>query len=149
MRKMERLLYILSLLRTNHWLRASDLARKCGVSERTIYRDVITISEANIPIYFDGGYRLLHNGFLPPVNLSDSETGFLLGLLKSPLLGSGKPYHKTAKIIIDKIESGGSQEIKTRAEKIGSKFSGKEDGIRITRDLENAIRDKNIIKIYY
>lgn len=146
---MERLLYILSLLRTNYWLKASDLARKCGVSERSIYRDIITISEANIPIYFDGGYKLLHKGFLPPVNLSVSEAGFLIGLLKSPLLGRGKPYHNTAKIIIDKIESGGSQVVKTKAVRIGSKFSEKEDGIKITRNIENAIRDKRIININY
>ena len=108
MRKIERLLYILSLLRTNHWLKASDLARKCEVSERSIYRDIISISEANIPIYFDGGYRLLHDGFLPPVNLTDSEADFLLSLLRSTILEGDKPYGKTAMVIIDKVKTGRS-----------------------------------------
>jgi predicted DNA-binding transcriptional regulator YafY len=149
MRKMERLLYILSLLRTNHWLKASDLAKKCEVSERTIYRDIISISEANIPIYFDGGYRLLHNGFLPPVNLSESEADFLLSLLRSSLFEGDKPYGKTAKVIIDKINAGRSAIRESRPISIGEISSEKEDEYKITRQIEEAIREKVVIEIHY
>jgi predicted DNA-binding transcriptional regulator YafY len=149
MRKMERLLYILSLLRTNHWLKASDLAKKCEVSERTIYRDVISISEANIPIYFDGGYRLLHNGFLPPVNLSESEADFLLSLLRSSLFEGDKPYGKTATVIIDKINAGRSSARETKPISIGEVGTEKEDEYRITRQIEDAIREKVVIEMHY
>jgi predicted DNA-binding transcriptional regulator YafY len=149
MRKMERLLYILSVLRTNHWLKASDLAKKCGVSERSIYRDIISISEANIPIYFDGGYRLLHDGFLPPVNLTGSESDFLLGLLRSSLFEDDKPYGKTVRIIIDKIEAGRSPEDKTRPIHIGPAGSERDNEYKITRRIEEAIRGKVVIEIHY
>lgn len=148
MRKIERVLYILSVLRTNHWLKASDLAKKCGVSERTIYRDIISISEANIPIYFDGGYRLLHDGFLPPVNLTGSEADFLLSLLKSSLF-EDRPYGKTARIIIDKIESGRSATDKTKPIHIGPEGSEKDVEYKITRRIEEAIQAKVIIEIHY
>ncbi len=148
-RKTERLLYILSLLRTNHGLKASDLARKCGVTERSIYRDIISISAANIPIYFDGGYRLLHNGFLPPSNLTEHEAGFLLGLLKSPLLGKGKPFQKTARVIIDKIESMSASDNIKDSISIGAAFTEKQDTYKIAPIIENAIRDRKSLLIHY
>ena len=149
MRKTERLLYILSLLRTNHWLRATDLARKCGVSERTVYRDVISISEANIPIYFDGGYRLLHDGFLPPVNLTDSESDFLLSLLRSTFFEGDKPYGKTARVIMDKIKAGRSEPQATKPIAIGESGVEKDYEYKSTQKIEDAIREKTAIEIHY
>ncbi len=149
MRKIERVLYVLSLLRTNHWLKASDLARKCGVSERTVYRDIISISEANIPIYFDGGYRLLHDGFLPPVNLTDSEADFMLSLLRSTLSEGDKPYAKTARVIIDKIKAGRSSPQTARPISIGEAALEKDYEYKTTQKIEDAIREKTAIEIHY
>ena len=99
MKKTERLIYILVLLRNNRQgLRAASLARKCGVSERTIYRDIISLSLANIPIYNDNGYKLLSEYSLPPCNFSDEEANFTLDLLKS----SG--HSNIAKRVINKIK---------------------------------------------
>ena len=53
MAKYDRLLYILNLLRSRKNLNAEMLAAECGVTERTIYRDIIALSDANIPIYYD------------------------------------------------------------------------------------------------
>jgi predicted DNA-binding transcriptional regulator YafY len=149
MRKTERLLYILSLLRTHKRLRASDLAKKCGVTERSIYRDIISISAANIPIYFDGGYKLLHNGFLPPTNLSEHESGFLLGLLKSPMLGKGKPFDKTTRVIIDKIESGNDDGNIKNCIDIGVNLTEKSGNANYALRIEEAIRAKKAIVINY
>ena len=49
MAKYDRLLFILNLLRTRRNLNAAMIAAECGVTERSIYRDVIALSEANIP----------------------------------------------------------------------------------------------------
>lgn len=148
-RKTERLLYILSLLRLNRRLRASDLARKCGVTERTIYRDIISISAANIPIYFDGGYKLLHDGFLPPTNLSAHEAGFLLGFLKSPLFEKGKPFRETARRIIEKIEITEEGKDAKGSINIGVASTEKSDNHKLTSSVENAIREKRNIIIFY
>jgi predicted DNA-binding transcriptional regulator YafY len=149
MRKTERLLYILSLLRTNHHLKASDLAGKCDVTERTIFRDIISISAANIPIYFDGGYKLLHNGFLPPSNLTEYETGFLLGLLKSPMLGKGQPFDKTTRVIIDKIESANRDVNFKKSINIGLKQTESGDSSKAVSKIEKAIQESKIITIQY
>ncbi len=148
-RKTERLLYILSLLRLNRRLRASDLARKCGVTERTIYRDIISISAANIPIYFDGGYKLLHDGFLPPTNLSAHEAGFLLSLLKSPLFEKGGPFRETARRITEKIEVTDESKNASGSIAIGVVSTEKSINHKLTSSVENAIREKRNITISY
>ncbi|MFH0930314.1 MAG: HTH domain-containing protein, partial [Candidatus Zixiibacteriota bacterium] len=73
MGKADRLLLILNLIRSRRNLRAKDLALECGVSERTIFRDINAISSANIPIYFENGYKFLTDAFLPPLNFSLDE----------------------------------------------------------------------------
>jgi predicted DNA-binding transcriptional regulator YafY len=103
MKKSERLLYILSLLRTRKRLRAKDLAIKCEVTERTIYRDICSISGSNIPIFFDDGYKLIHEEFMPPMSFTPAESAFLINFLKT---GVAKPSkgHMTERII-DKLEA--------------------------------------------
>jgi predicted DNA-binding transcriptional regulator YafY len=102
MSKAERIIYILSLLRCHRFLRARDLAEKCDVSERTIYRDIISISGTNIPIYFQNGYRLLRQESLPPFSFTQSEVEFLLSVL-SRRLTSGMATDSTAERIVEKI----------------------------------------------
>ncbi len=148
MRKTERLLYILSLLRTHRRMRASDLARKCEVTERTIYRDIISISAANIPIYFDGGYKLIHNDFLPPSNLSSDETGFLLSMLGSPMFAKGKPFRDTARRIAEKLEVAGVGKTDSSIN-IGVVSTERVDNHKHTSSIEKAVREKRNIVISY
>ena len=86
MSKSGRLLAILNLIRTHRSITADSLAEKCSVSERTIYRDLATLSDVGAPVYFDNGYKLLPGFFLPPLNLSvDEYLTFKVALLGSPL----------------------------------------------------------------
>ena len=103
MRKIERLLYILSLLKVNKRFQIADLVERCGVSERTIYRDIVDISASNIPIYYDDGYRLLPGGATPPTCFSKKETKFLKRLLSTSKLAQSQNNRKTSRQIIDKI----------------------------------------------
>jgi len=103
MKKAERLLYILSVLRTRKHLRARDLAQKCEVTERTIYRDICSISGSNIPIFFDDGYKLIHEGFMPPMNFTPGESAYLIEVLRATL--AKKTRCLMAERIIDKLES--------------------------------------------
>ena len=125
MSKFDRLLYILNLLRSRHSLRAADLSRECQVSERTIYRDIISLSSANVPIYFDDGYKLLTDAFLPPLNLSLEDYIVLkLGLGSSPL-SINTPLGKSAKRVLAKIDASLSPDVKNRLGDLG-------DPLRIT-----------------
>ena len=86
MSKSGRLLAILNLIRTHHAITSLKLAEKCGVSERTIFRDLAALCDVGAPVYYDNGYKLLPGFFLPPINLSvDEYLTFKVALLGSPL----------------------------------------------------------------
>ncbi|MCK4225051.1 MAG: HTH domain-containing protein [candidate division Zixibacteria bacterium] len=105
MSKYDRLLYVLNLLRGRPGLSASQLARECEVSERTIYRYITSLSSANIPIYFDKGYRLLSDAFLPPLNLTPDDYLVLKMALSSSVFANRSPLRKQAKSVLAKIEA--------------------------------------------
>lgn len=61
--KADRLLSVLMLLQRDGQLTAKELASELEVSERTIYRDIVALSVAGVPVYSEpgpgGGYGLL------------------------------------------------------------------------------------------
>ncbi|MDP6380958.1 MAG: WYL domain-containing protein, partial [Phycisphaerae bacterium] len=74
--RLHRVLKIITLLQTQVFYNADQIGRECGVSRRTIYRDLNMLEAAGIPLYYDrkkGGYQIHHTCFLPPVNLSVEE----------------------------------------------------------------------------
>jgi predicted DNA-binding transcriptional regulator YafY len=116
--KSDRLLLILNLLRSRRNLKASDLADECEVSERTIYRYIQVLTEAGVPIYFDRGYRLLSQAFLPPLNFTVSELLTLYISLNSEPIQSVNCLRKSAKQISAKLDSLMPEKIKVDFEKI-------------------------------
>jgi predicted DNA-binding transcriptional regulator YafY len=112
MTKYDRLLYILNLLRSRRNLNARKLAEECEVTERSIYRDIVALSEANVPIYYDNGYKLASGNFLPPLNFSFDEYHCLkLALESSPLAKTAK-YRQLLHMIKTKVEAGLSDPVK-------------------------------------
>jgi predicted DNA-binding transcriptional regulator YafY len=86
MRELDRILGILLLLQSGRATSAKRLAERFGVSTRTIYRDLRTMSLLGIPVYAErgrkGGIRLLEGYFLPPLMFSrDEAIALLLGLI--------------------------------------------------------------------
>jgi predicted DNA-binding transcriptional regulator YafY len=152
--KLDRLLLILNLLRCRRNLGASNLAKECDVSERTIYRDINAISSANIPVYFDKGYRLLTDAFLPPLNLTiDELLTIYLGLSSEPVQ-SVERLRKLAKQALVKLESSISKKTKADYDKIkqritvqpGKKKFPKGEAL-ILELLRQAIYQENKIKL--
>ena len=105
MGKADRLLLILNLIRARKNLTPKDLAKECGVSERTIYRDINAISKADIPIYYNNGYKFLTDAFLPPLNLSLDENLALYMGLNSEDVNSQAALKSAGKTALAKIES--------------------------------------------
>jgi len=156
MNKYDRLLHLFNLLRSSHNLKTADLAKECDVSERTIYRDIISLSSANIPIYFDDGYKLLTDAFLPPLYFSLEDYLLLkLGLCSTPL-SNNTPLGKSAKRVLTKIAGSLSQDVKNRLGDLGDtlrmnqKTSGDFSKLGlIFKLIEQSILNKRTIRLDY
>ncbi len=107
MNRLDRALGILLLLRSRKTVSAAELAKQFEVSQRTIYRDIETLSELGIPVYAEmgraGGFRLLDGYFLPPVMFSVGEAvSLLLGLTSLRRLRA-KPFAAELEIAEHKL----------------------------------------------
>lgn len=83
MRRTDRLFALARLLRDGRLHRAEDLARRLGVSRRTVYRDMDTLIASGVPIAGERGlgYTATAAVTLPPLNLTLPELEALqLGL---------------------------------------------------------------------
>jgi len=79
-KRLSRLVAILTLLQTKRILTSAALAEKFGVSVRTIYRDIRTLEQAGVPILTEDGkgYSLMEGYKMPPVMFTESEAGALI-----------------------------------------------------------------------
>ncbi len=106
MSKWDRLLYLLQLIRVHRNLDVKRLAQECGVSERTIYRDVNSLEkDAKITIFYDRGFKLLDETFLPTLNFNLDELLTLWVGLQSAPVKSNTFFEKIGKCILLKIET--------------------------------------------
>jgi predicted DNA-binding transcriptional regulator YafY len=78
-----RLLRLVFLLQTERFPNAGNLAKLCGVSRRTIYRDLEVLEKAGVPVRFNSerqGYQVSRGFSSPPSALEESEVLALLAL---------------------------------------------------------------------
>ena len=75
MRRADRLMQLVQILRDGTLHRAADLAAATGVSLRSIYRDMETLAASGVPIEGERGigYRVTAAITLPPLNLTMTE----------------------------------------------------------------------------
>ncbi|QNL21016.1 YafY family transcriptional regulator [Hyphobacterium sp. CCMP332] len=80
MKRLDRLTAILIQLQSKKIVKAQMLADKFEVSLRTIYRDMLSLQEAGVPIGSQEGvgYFLVEGYHLPPVMFSEEEANSLL-----------------------------------------------------------------------
>lgn len=106
MNRTDRLLAIVLELQARGRQRAEDLAATFETSKRTIYRDMLALGEAGVPLVSvpGQGYSLMEGYFLPPLSFSSEEATMLL-------LGSGAmaqsfdaQYRQAAQAASRKIE---------------------------------------------
>lgn len=105
MAKADRLLQLINLIKTHHDLTSKELAEKCEVSERTIFRDINSLSSAQLPIYHDHGYKFLEGAFLPTLNLTEEEFSTLRFAFEFSPIEADRSLQKLARNILDKLET--------------------------------------------
>lgn len=112
MRRAERLYALVDLLRgSRRPLSAARLSEEFEVSKRTIERDIQSLQLAGVPIYADhgasGGYSILREHSLPPLNLTVPESLAVLaglGLLETSPYGAAARRARAKVLAISREE---------------------------------------------
>lgn len=103
-----RLLQLVGLLQAGHGYNIDALALECGVSRRTVFRDLELLRQSGIPVAFDETlrqYRVPGACLLPPTNFTPEEAMALIVLCHELGNGSGLPFLNTARSAVVKLES--------------------------------------------
>lgn len=90
--QLARLFRLVLMLQSERSPNARDLAERCEVSRRTIYRDLEMLAAAGIPVQYRQerqGYQLAKGFFLQPTSLDESEALALLVLARQWKGGDG------------------------------------------------------------
>lgn len=80
MKRVDRLMGIVTMLQSRRYVTAEKMAEKFGISIRTVYRDIRSLEEVGIPVSFENnkGYFIVQGYFLPPVSFSPDEANALV-----------------------------------------------------------------------
>jgi proteasome accessory factor B len=106
--RISRLVQLLGLLQVGKGHNAAALSVACGVSRRTIFRDLDVLRQAGVPLSFDeasGAYRISGTYFLPPTNFTTEEALAVMVLCYE--LGTRRrlPFYEAAASAAMKLES--------------------------------------------
>jgi predicted DNA-binding transcriptional regulator YafY len=77
MNKAQRLVQLIMIINEKKRFTIQELADEFSVSRRTMIRDLMELGEMGVPLYAEvgaaGGYRLLRERVLPPINFTENE----------------------------------------------------------------------------
>lgn len=102
-----------------------ELAELCGVSQRTIQRDILSLHDMGVPVTQDGDrYSILHGYLLPPVTFSLNEAValFLASRLIFRQTDESNPHIQSAlQKIADVLPSGVAQKLRQSIDVLAQK----------------------------
>ena len=79
-KRLSRLSAILTMLQSKRLLTAAAIAKKFGISIRTVYRDIRALEASGVPVCTEDGkgYSLMEGFVLPPVMFTEMEANALI-----------------------------------------------------------------------
>ena len=106
-KRLSRLVAILTQLQAKRGVTAPFLAGKFGVSVRTIYRDIRSLEEAGVPILSEEGkgYTLMEGYKIPPVMFSESEANALITVEQLVLKNKDSSLVEAYSAAVDRIRA--------------------------------------------
>ncbi|MBT8398906.1 MAG: YafY family transcriptional regulator [Rhodothermia bacterium] len=157
----DRLFEMVLLLRGRRQLTTRDLSEHFGVSRRTIFRDLRTLSESGVPLAYDeeGGYEILDGYQLPPLMLSGSEASTLLIGLEFMKMQSDPVLKKNADRVELKIQEVLPSDVKKYIDDLKAStildpywlHTGSNEGDDESRwqELSKAVTDRRVVSMTY
>ncbi len=106
MSKTQKILQIISVLNHRQYVTMDTIQSACKISERTAYRYLNTISEANIPVYFDKerrSYTLTRHNVVEVADLGLSEAVIISSALRLLELRVNEDYREEIEKLLVKV----------------------------------------------
>jgi predicted DNA-binding transcriptional regulator YafY len=106
MSKLNKLIQILNLLYHRRTVTIEKIREFCRVSERTAYRYIRAISEANVPVYYDSdesGYRLNKSRVIDFGGWIPSEVALTIAALQYLANSLDDDYRKDIDLLLNRI----------------------------------------------
>lgn len=103
MTRSERLMYLVQMLKAKRRVSVEQLSSACQVSQRTIYRDMATLSKMNIPVYYDNGYRLARDTGFPLMELGIEDLELICYCLRNNPLAEFPFFARRFRLIERKV----------------------------------------------
>ncbi len=158
--RLQRLLRIMGLLQSGRVYNSKDLAEICGVSRRTVFRDLRTLQDSDVPLQYDErkqGYSFSLPTYLPPTNFTLDETLSLLILCDE--LGHrsrGVPFSRSAQTAAFKLVSNLPRHLREKVGELAESISVRIDPHNPLHEakphydlITQAIADRRQIRIRY
>jgi predicted DNA-binding transcriptional regulator YafY len=153
-KKTERLFKLVNILGSGRGFRAAELAGKLGVSIRTIYRDVVELSDL-VPIRYDRGYRLMSGASAAGADFTREELMAIRLGVENKALAVASPYVAATQAALAKIDKRLSRrfaEPEGLADKITVDVKAHplgEETVQMLCDLEGAVRSRRTVELEY
>ncbi len=96
-------MYVLGLLKNQTAVHIADMARECGVSERTVYRDISSLLRLGFVIQYRDGYKLTPDAELPQNSLDGSDVALVNYCLRSNNLAKHPYFRRRFAVIEQKL----------------------------------------------
>jgi predicted DNA-binding transcriptional regulator YafY len=142
MNKTFRILQLINLLYHRKYVTLKMIRETCGIPERTAYRYITTISEANIPVYFDEAHRAYSLSRRPGVPIDDLTLNdaviLLLGLRSLGRHVNGK-YRKDIERLTTKLLVRQGTSIERIIPAIEAELDSHDDWPELSETLSNAL----------
>ncbi|MHA7057462.1 helix-turn-helix transcriptional regulator [Aquimarina sp. M1] len=155
MKRLHRLTAILVKLQSQKVVQASDLASKFDVSIRTIYRDMLALSDAGVPIGAEAGtgYYLVDGYSLPPIMFTEKEANALITASKIIQTNNDVSLISDYKEAIEKLKailnSTQKEKLELLEQRIVSPFYEKSPSSTYLSVIQKAITDLRVLEIEY
>ena len=158
-KRITRLLKLLQILQSGSGQNADGLAKACGVSRRTAFRDIEALRAAAVPVAFDAAhdrYSIPGTYFLPPINFTASEALSLVALASELGRSDRLPFYEPAQAAALKLEGSlpaalrERLQVMTRAIRIQpTRITPLRTKQRIYQQLVDARAKRHVVRIEY
>lgn len=156
MNRTDRLLAMVMLLQSRRVITAAQLAEHFGITERTVYRDLVALAETGVPVVGEAGvgYSLSKRSYhLPPVMFSPHEALALVtgGLLSENMTDAS--MREATRSAVGKVVAVLPSDLQDRIERLGKTMrvqtrTSNNNTVPLG-DLQMALAQKQVLQLHY